>query len=92
MSDHCLPVDHPDELELLGVRRADGNDHAAGVAELGEQGERQSGSSGGDQDRIEGSEGGKTEGAISGKKLNIGVAERGQDFASALGKGWEAFD
>ena len=34
--DHGLTVEHADELQLLGVGGADGDDHASAIAELRE--------------------------------------------------------
>jgi hypothetical protein len=87
-----LSVELSDELQLLRVGRTDGDDHSPGVAELREQSEREIGGGGGDKDRVEGSDGRKTEGAVSGEDADAGVAECGENFAGAIGKGWVAFD
>ena len=45
-----LSVNHSDELQLLRVGGADGNNHSSSIAELGEQRRRQIGSCSGDKD------------------------------------------
>ena len=87
-----LPVYHANELQLLRVGGADGNDHSSEVAELGEQSGRQIRSRGGDEDRVERSFGGKTERTVSIENTDIRIAERGQNVASAIGESGVAFD
>ena len=80
-----LPINYSDELQLLRVGRADGNNHSSRLAELVEQHGRQIGSSGGNKDRVERSVGVKTERAVSGKNSGVGIAEHRENAAGALG-------
>src|SRR5882672_6069654 len=75
-----LAVDHANELELLGVSCSYGNDHAAALAELGEQFCWQLRCGSGNEDRVERRGGGKADRAISSNDLNVGITERGENF------------
>jgi len=90
--DDGLTVVHADELELLRVGWADGDDHAPAVAELGEQRRRDVQSGGGDEDCIEGGMCGKAEGSVAGKDLDIGITERRNGSASIGGESRMTFD
>jgi hypothetical protein len=87
-----LSTDCSDELQLLRVGGADGNNHSSGIAELGQQHGRQIGSSGGDEDGVERGVGGKTKSAVSGKDSGVVIAEFGENFARSLGQSGMAFD
>ena len=89
---NSLSVNHSDELQLLSVEGADGNNHSSGIAELGEQCGGQVGSSGGDEDGVEWGAGGYTKCSVSGKDSSVVVAEFGENLARALGQGRMAFN
>ena len=75
--DHGLAVVHANELQLLRIRGADGNNHASTFAQLREQSGRNLVSGSGDQNCVEGSVSGKTEYAVAGKDMDIGRTEPG---------------
>jgi hypothetical protein len=64
---NLLSVDCSDELQLLRVGGADGNNHSSRFAELGEKRRRKFGSRGGDENGVEWSVSGKSKSTISGK-------------------------
>ncbi len=90
--DHGLAVHHANELELLGLEGADGDDHASAFAELREQsgGNIESGS--GDKDGVEGSVSGETKCTVAGEHVDIGITHRGKNGARVGSEGTVAFD
>ena len=90
--DHGLAVVHANELQLLRIRGADGNNHASTFAQLSEQSRWDFESGSGDQNCVEGSVGGKTECAVAGQDMDIGRTELGKDGARFGGEGGVPFD
>jgi len=87
-----LTIHYSDELELLRVFPSDGNDHEPALTKLVEERSRQVSSGRGDEDGVEWSSGGKTECAVSGKDLDVGVAERRENSAGILGEARVTFN
>ncbi len=90
--DRGLAVDHANELELLGVEGADGDDHASTFAELREQSGGNIESGGGDKDGVERSVSGETECTVAGEHVDIGITQRGENGARIGSKGRVSFD
>ena len=90
--DRGLAVDHANELELLGVEGADGDDHASAFAELRKQSGGNAESGGGDKDGVEGSVSGETECTVAGEHVDIGITQRGENGARFGSQGRVAFD
>ena len=90
--DHGLTVDDADELQLLRVRGADGDNHAAAFAELREQSGRHLVSGGGDNNGVKWRYGRKTERSVAGEDADVGIAERGENLAGIVSESGVAFD
>src|ERR1700691_1778360 len=69
--DYGLTVAHADELQLLRVRGADGDNHAPAFAELREQSGRHLVSGGGDNNGVKWRYGRKTERSVAGEDADV---------------------
>ena len=72
-----------DELKLLGVVGSHGDDHASAFAQLGDQSSGKIGRGGGDENCVEGSDGGKADAAVCRDDFYVGVAEARENLTSA---------
>jgi hypothetical protein len=87
-----LPVDSADEMKLLRVGRANGDDHASTFAKLSGQGGRDTERGSRNEDSVERCTGRKPEGAIAGEDADIGIAERRESATGTLGEGCVTLD
>ena len=87
-----LAIAHVDQLQLLRVSRADGDDHPSAFGRLLDQRRRHLGSGGGNDDRVIGRAWRKAETAVARNHFHVAVAEAGEQCSGFVGQGGMALD